>query len=284
MRLAKLLCVAALVVAMATLGSARDMKTDNQTIAAEGAKRLDINCRFGAGILTVRPVSTADAARIDARYDADRIDLDVDYRVRGETGRLDIESEHHGSNVETDDNQLTLNLSDKLPTDLSLKIGAAEGDVDLGGIPLSRLDLDIGAASGVISFSKPNPQRLEEASISIGASSANLRNFGNANFDRLTCKVGAASSDLDFRGEYHGESEIILSVGVASAEVILPIGVPIRVESSDSHFFSSVDIHGGDLDEIDDDIWESPGYQTAKDRILLRVKVGMGSVDLRWKK
>lgn len=284
MRLAKLLCVVTLVLAMVSIGSARDMKTDNRTIAAEGAKRLDIKCKFGAGVLTVRPVSIPEAARIDAEYDADRIDLNVDYRVRGETGKLDIESEHHGSSMNTDDNQLTLNLSDKLPTELSLKLGAAEGDVDLGGIPLSRLDLDIGAASGVISFSKPNPQRLEDATINIGASSANLRDLGNANFDRLTCKVGAASSDLDFRGEYHGESEIVLSVGVASADVILPTGVPVRVESSGSHFFSSVDIHGGDLDEIDDDIWESPGYRTAKDRILLRVKVGMGSVDLRWKK
>jgi hypothetical protein len=284
MQLAKLLCAVVLLAAMASISSARDMKTDSRTIAAEGAKRLDITCKFGAGKLTVRPVSTSDAARIDAEYDANRIDLNVDYRVRGETGKLDIESEHHGSSVNTDDNVLTLDLSDKFPTDLSLKLGAAKGDLDLGGIPLTRLDLDIGAASGVISFSKPNPERLEDMSISIGASSADLRGLGNANFERLKCNVGAASSNLDFRGEYNGESEIILKVGVASADVILPTGVAIRVESSGSHFFSSVDIHGGDLDEIDDDIWESPGYRTAKDRILLRIEVGMGSVDLRWKK
>lgn len=284
MRLAKLLCAIAALVAMVSVSSARDMKTDRRTIAAEGAKRLDINCEFAVGRLTIKPAAIPDAARIDAEYDADRIDLDINYRVRGETGQLDVETDHYGPNGDSDDNLLTLDLSDKTPTELRLKLGAGEGDIELGGIPLTRLDIDIGAASGIISFSKPNPERLDEITIGIGAASVDLRDVGNANFDRLICKVGAASSNLDFRGEYHGKSEIILKVGVASADVILPEGVPIRVESSGSHLFSSVDIHGGDLDEIDDDIWESPGYRAAKDRILLRVKVGLGSVDLRWKK
>lgn len=277
--------IAALAISACVISAAkaRDTKTDNRTIAAEGAHRLVIACTFGAGKLTIEPVSMADAARIDAEYDPDRVDLNVDYRVRGETGRLKIETDHHGRDVNTDDNVLALSLSDKLPTELKLKLGAAEGKIELGGIPLTLLDLDIGAASGEFSFSKPNPERMQRMTIDIGAASADFRDLGNANFERLKCSVGAASSSLDFRGEYHGESEIILSVGVASADVILPADVPIRIQSSGSGWFSSVKFHNDDLDEIRDDVWESPGYRTAKTRILLKVSVGMGSVDLTWK-
>ena len=283
MKPATVIATLAISACVISAAAARDTKTDNRTIAAEGAHRLVITCTFGAGKLTIEPVSMADAARIDAEYDPDRVDLNVDYRVRGETGRLKIETDHHGGDVNTDDNVLGLSLSDKLPTELKLKLGAAQAEIDLGGIPLTSLDMEIGAASGKIMFSKPNPERMRRMNIEIGASSVTVTDLGNANFERLKCAVGAASSKLDFRGEYHGECEISLGVGVASADVILPADVPIRIQSDGGGWFSSVKFHNDDLDEIRDDVWESPGYRTAKTRILLKVSVGMGSVDLTWK-
>jgi hypothetical protein len=264
---------------MISTSAGRELKTDNRTIAAEGAKRLEIKCEFGAGRLEIEPASMADAVKIDAEYNPDRVDLEVDYHVRGETGTLKVETDHHGGNIRSEDNRLSLTLSDKFPTELRLEIGACKGDIELGGIPLTLFDLEIGAASGTISFSKPNPERMRRMNIDIGASAARLYNLGNANFELLKCGVGAASSRLDFRGEYHGESEIRLDVGVASADVILPADIPVRIES-DGGWFSSIKFHHDNLDEVDDDVWESPGYDAAKDRILLKIDVGMGSVNL----
>ena len=62
--------------------SAGELKTDTRTIALEGAKKLAIKCTFAAGRLSIAPASMTDAAKIDAEYDPDRIDLNVDYIVR----------------------------------------------------------------------------------------------------------------------------------------------------------------------------------------------------------
>ena len=261
---------------------AGELKTDSRTIALEGAKKLEIKCTFAAGRLYIEPAPIAEAVKIDAEYDPDRIDLEVDYRVRGESGQLTIETDHHGRNVDTDDNELSLTISDKWPTELRLNLGACKGDLELGGVPLTLLDLEIGAASGSISFSKPNPMRMRRFNIDVGASSAKIFKIGNANAERVKCSVGAASSVLDLTGEYHGETEVDISVGVASADIVLPSNIPVRVESDDSNWFSSVKFRKRDLKEVDDGVWESDNFETAKDRLIVRVEVGMGSVKIAW--
>lgn len=262
--------------------AAGELKSDTRAIALEGAKKLEIKCTFAAGKLNIEPGSISDAAKIDAEYDPDRVDLEVDYAVRAETGRLTIETDHHGRNVDTDDNYLGLTLSDKLPTDLHLELGACKSELELGGVPLTLLDLEIGAASGTISFSKPNPVRMRRMNVEVGASSAKLFKVGNANAERIKCSVGAASSHIDLTGEYHGETEVDISVGVASAEVVLPSNVPVRVEADDDNWFSSVKFRKRDLDKVDDGVWESPEFENAKDRLVVRIDVGMGSVKVTW--
>lgn len=269
-----------LLVAGATI--AGELKTDSRTIALEGAKKLEIKCTFAAGRLNIEPASMSDAAKIDAEYDPDRIDLDVDYRVRGEAGQLTIDTDHHGRDVDTDDNYLDLTLSDVLPTDLRLELGACKSELELGGVPLTLLDMEIGAASSRVTFSKPNPVRMRRMNIDVGASSAKLYKVGNANAERIKCSVGAASSHIDLTGEYHGETEIDISVGVASAEVVLPSNVPVRVEADDDNWFSSVKFRKRDLEKVDDGIWESPEFESAKDRLIVRIEVGMGSVRVTW--
>ncbi len=273
-----------IVCALVATGSlfAGELKTDSRTIALEGAKKLDIKCTFAAGKLNIQPGTIGEAAKIDAEYDPDRIDLDVNYKVRGESGLLTIETDHHGRNVDTDDNYMDLTLSDKIPTDLRMELGACKGELELGGVPLTLLDLDIGAASGSISFEKPNPVRMRRMNVEIGASSAKLYKVGNANVDRVKCSVGAASSLIDLTGEYHGETEVDISVGVASADVVLPSNVPVRVETDDDNWFSSVKFRKRDLDQVDDGVWESRDFESAKDRLVVRISVGMGSVKVSW--
>jgi len=163
--------------------------------------------------------------------------------------------------------------------ELEIDIGACESRMDFGGIPLRDLIIDMGASSTVIEFSEPNPIRMEQFNIDVGASSLELIDLGNANAERIDVSCGAASCELDFRGNFSGETDLDLEVGMGSAEITIPDGVAIRVEG-DGGFFSSIDFHGVRLREIDDDVWESRDYDDAEDRLNIRVEVGMGSVDI----
>ena len=166
---------------------------------------------------------------------------------------------------------------------MKLDIGACEAHMDFGGVPLTDLTLDIGAASGKIDFSAPNPQSLDEINIDAGASSVSLRSIGNSNFKYLSFSGGAGSFDLDFRGDLKGEAKADIDIGLGSAEIILPEGTAVRIESEGSSWLSSIDFDKHGLDEVEDGVYESPDFDKADIKITLNVEVGMGSVDIVWK-
>ncbi|UCG62943.1 MAG: hypothetical protein JSV52_06585 [Candidatus Zixiibacteriota bacterium] len=256
----------------------------SDTVELKNADEVFVRCDLGAGEFTVRSKDMAEAAVIDITYDPRRVEYLVDYAEKRGTCFIDLESEHRSStNIDTDDNRWDIVLSKKYPTSIEMDIGACDADIDLGGIPLQEFSLDVGAASAVLEFSEPNPIRLEEIDIDAGASSVEIHSVGNANFEYFDFDGGAGSFELDLRGEYSGESVISVDIGLGSADITLPDGVPFRIETEGDNWLSSVDLHNRDMDEVDDDVYESDDFDGANTRITLEISVGLGSVDVYWK-
>ncbi|NOY88806.1 MAG: cell wall-active antibiotics response protein [FCB group bacterium] len=270
---------------LSTITWGRKMEHVTKKISMEDADYLILKCDFGVGKFYINPDDITEAAIVDITYNPHRVDYTVDTDIRDGKCYVDLESEHHRkTNIDSDDNIWDISLSTKYKTSMDLNIGACEANFDFGGIPLKDLKLDMGAASGEIDFSQPNPIRLKRIKINAGASSLNMSSVGNANFDLFKFSGGVGSYDLDFRGEYNGESEILLDIGLGSADIILPRNIPIRLETEGAAWLSSIDFHGVDLPEIDDDVYESPDFEDADTRIILKLKIGLGSVDFKWRK
>ncbi len=277
---------ALLLVVFAGIALADRAKHSTEVIQLNGAKNAVVDFDFAVGTIIINPKDMTDIAQMDLFYDPEYIDVRVEKNLRNETLYVTAESDfedrrHHSDDL---DHDWDVTFSTHTPMELSLDMGACKAEVDLGGVPIRELNIDVGAASGTLNFSAPNPQRMREFSIEAGASSLDISNVGNANFEHFKFEGGAGSFDLDLRGKYTGESEVEIEVGLGNADIILPRDLPIRIESNDDEWFSSVDLHGGDVDEVEDGIYESPGYETAKVRLTIRLEVGMGSVDVRWKK
>ncbi len=257
------------------------LQHDTKEVAAEDAKKISVEGDFGAGEIVISGQDIAEAAILDIYYDERKVDYDIEYDVSRSTGRLILESHsRRRSNIDTEDNRWEIVLSTRYPVSLDLEVGACDADFELGGIPLEEVSMEIGASSGSITFSTVNPVRLEDFDIEAGASSLRLNSLGNANFEEFNFSGGVGSFDLDLTGEYHGESIVNIEVGLGSADIVIPKEIPVQIETDGSNWLSSVDIHHGDLEEIDDDLWESPGFESAKDRIVVKIDVGMGSVDI----
>ena len=268
------------------LGSAqaRGLEKATERVNAQGADKVEISVDFGAGELIVEVADIPEVAVLEVEYDPDQVDYEVTYRVRGSTGVLDLESlQRRKKDIDTDNNTWFLTLSDRYEARLTLDVGACDAEIDLGGMPLEELSIDIGAASGALQFSKPNPIRLEEIDIDAGAASLDFEKLGNANFQEMDFSGGAGSFDLDFRGTFEGECKISIDIGLGSADIIMPEGVPIQIETEGGGWLSSIDLHNDDLDEIDDDIFESDDFDRADTRIILELDVGLGSADVYWK-
>jgi len=273
------LCLSFLLIGIANIAFAGDLKEITEKFEAKGVDKVRVNLDFGAGELSVGVADFEEVAALEAYYDSRKVRIKTDYYTRGNTGYLELESDFRKRyNHEDFENEWDLVLSERYLMELDMDIGACETEIDLGGLQLQDLTIDIGAASADIEFSKPNKTRMKRLSIDVGAAELILRNFGNANFKKMDLSVGAASCELDLRGKFSDDAFVDIEVGVGSAEITLPQDMAVRIEGDDN-WFSSVDFHGLDLDEVDDDIWESDDYDTAPKKLLIVVEVALGSVD-----
>jgi uncharacterized protein DUF2154 len=112
----------------------------------------------------------------------------------------------------------------KAPINLTVKAGAYNGTLNLGGVPLRSLRVEQGAASSMIKFESANPEVMKEISISAGASNLTLSGLGNANFESLRFEGGASNYTLDFTGRLQRNATVTVKTGISNLTVIVPEG------------------------------------------------------------
>ena len=265
----------------AVLAVADEYVTREEVFPQDSISLLSINADFGAGDLRVRADDIADIARIDIEYDAEKIKVDLVYEKDDDIGFLDLMSKRNrdGDGFDTEDNMWDVVLSTRYSTEFELDLGACRADLDLGGIPIEMINLDVGAAKGILTFGKPNPIKAEKISIDAGAASITMEKLGNANFSHLNFDGGLGKFKLDFDGVYTQKSKAHVSLGMGSAIIHLPADLPIRIEAGDN-FLSSIDFKNVDRDQLDDGYYESEDFRSSEISLDLQIEVGLGSVDI----
>jgi len=125
-------------------------------------------------------------------------------------------------------NHWDLQLGDT-PVDLDIDAGAYEGMLDLGGIPITRLEINGGASSSEVRFDSPNPERMSSLTFNTGASDVTLTGLGNANFSTMDFTGAAGDYTLDFSGELQQEATVNINGAVGNLELTVPAGRPVNV-------------------------------------------------------
>ena len=153
-----------------------------------------------------------------------------------------------------------LEFGKKRPFALTIETGASDFDLDLGGVPLSRLVVKQGAGKFELDFSLPNPEPMELFDVSTGAAAIELENLANANFSEMRLSGGAASYDLDFggtlsagrRGEHRdGDLGVTVSVPgstaarVAAETTLGSVDVGDGFAKKEGAFFTEAALSGG---------------------------------------
>ena len=129
------------------------------------------------------------------------------------------------------------------PFALTIETGASDFELDLGGIPLSRLVVRQGAGKLELGFSVPNPEPMELLEISSGAAGIELENLANANFSEMRLSGGAASYELDFGGVLSRDAEVSIETGLSAVVVSVPSSTATRVVAETT--LGSVDVGDG---------------------------------------
>lgn len=281
MKWLKILTLGLLCFALQTSSApAKNVEREQKQFELTDEKSVTVNIDFGAGSLELAAGPGDLVLDADVEYEPRYVEFFADYRKRGGAGMLELSSEMRRSGIDGDiTNTWRLGVTDRVPVDLEMDIGAADADLDLSGLKLTDLDLDVGAADARVHWDRPNPISLRRLQIDCGASSLKLSGLGHANLERFDFEGGVGSFDLSFDGDWQQSAEVLLEVGLGSVDIAIPDGVAARIEVDDS-FLSSVDIDQR-FQEVADDVYESEDYGTADIRLDLSITLGLGSVDIR---
>jgi hypothetical protein len=138
------------------------------------------------------------------------------------------------------------------PVELTVEAGAYDGQMELGGLNLTRLTVRDGASS-------------------VNLSSVTLTGLANANFDDMTFDGGAGSYTLDFSGELQRDATVNVKAGVCTLTIIIPEGTAARIN-----------LDGGLTTVKTEGTWSASNdtYETSGEGPKLTINIDLGAATL----
>ncbi len=203
--------------------------TDEISIPAPDSNPVRLTLEFGAGELHLAPGAEAGLVNGTATYNVP--DFKPEVKMDGGHALLK-QGEYRVSGIPNFDglkNEWNLRLGSQ-PMALEIKAGAYQGEFDLGGLALSSLAINDGAAEVTIDFSAPNPEKMSLFSYKTGASNVTLKNLANANFVSMVFESGAGNYNLDFGGGLQRDASLSIRSGMSNLTLVIPEGVAATVK------------------------------------------------------
>jgi len=174
---------------------------------------------------------------------------------------------------------LELKVSTRRPFALSMDLGASDHtQVDLGGIPLTDVEVKLGAGQAKFDFSTPNPHEMDGFALKAGAAELALSGLGNSGARKIDIDGGAASVTIDFGGRLLRDLDAGIRTGMASAEVIVPKTSAARIRTRTA--LSGVSV--GDGFTVKDGAYSTLAFLGGQQPVLtIDLQSALGSVALK---
>lgn len=173
--------------------------------------------------------------------------------------------------------RLELRLGTARPFALAVEGGANDADLELGGIPLSELEVRHGAGQVVVHFSEPNPVEMSKMRLTTGAGTLTATGLAHAGFGQLVAEGGAAKFELDFGGELRRPATATVSTGAASVEIRIPSGTAAKVSSKT--VLGSVEVGSG-FATHDGEYWTGAAEDGTSPALSVEATVAVGAFRL----
>lgn len=250
------------------------------TINIPYSEATDLHLRISVGACRLRVMPGEGDAWVSGSYDDPSGSLP--YRVTQEGGTVRITQERNwpdffnlfGSGMPRFD----LNLGKARSYALTIETGASDNNLDLGGLPITRLEIKTGAGKMDLDFSAPNPQPMTLFNVSAGATAMDFKGLGNANFTELFVEGGAASYRFDFGGALQQNGHVRISTGVSSLELRIPASMAARI--TPESVLGGVDIGDG-YTKKEGAFWTEAAVRGETPVLTVRTNVALGSLAIR---
>ena len=252
---------------------AQNRRTVTMSRQVEDEQDLEVNVRYGAGRFSVGPAESGVLYHMQIEYDEDVFRPIAEYQDRSLQIGTESLGRHFWFRRDRGAGKMELALSRDVAMDLNMDFGAVRADIDLGGMRLTRLEINTGASQTLIDISEPNRETMSRASIDVGAAEFTVLNLGNLNAEVIEIDAGIGEIDLDFGGDWRQDTRVSVDMGLGSLVLRFPRGLGVRLV--EDTFLTSLDSEGlvkrGDA-------YYSLDYDDAEYQITVDVDAAFGSI------
>jgi hypothetical protein len=252
-----------------------DVQDERESIPLAGAESATVEIKFGAGELDIEAGTSDELFAGHFRYNVERWAPEVRY----ENDVLSIEQGGTDNNwgVPTGSvrNEWALEFSPEIPLTMDLDIGAGDGEMDLTGMQLAQLDIDMGAGDLKIRFDEPNEAQMSRLTLDSGASKLDVVGIGHAGPEEMRVQGGAGDIRLDFTGAWPRSCEARVTAGVGSLTLRLPDDVGVRVETEGG----LTNVNASGLRRAGD-AYVNDAFGEAEIELHVQITAGVGSIQL----
>ncbi len=283
----RLIGLAACALTAATTVQAQTWRTVTSSRQLRGEAALAVNVTYAAGRLMLAPGAPGTLYRMDLRYDEDTFEPVRAFDPEGGTLRLGVrgvDRERGAVRVSLGDRRRAANLSTidvaltpDIPLDLTVELGAAQADVDLGGLALRSVHYRTGASESRLTFDRPNRVSCTAMRLEAGAASFRVSGIANAGCRRFTFAGGVGAVVLDFTGDWRDamDADVRVSIGELTLRIPDDVGVALRL----NRFLASFARAGF---EKRGTMYYSANFASARHRLTLDVTATIGGVNVEW--
>lgn len=246
-----------------------------------GETRIDARLDYAAGALRLAAGRPNELYRMDVLYDGERYSPVSDFDAARGGVALGLRALGQGGLRVISRHQLrqtaSVTFSPKSDLALAVALGAADGDLELGGLRLTDLSLEAGASRATVRFSQPNATRCRVAALSAGAAELTVLGLGNSRCDRIAFEGGVGRVTLDFGGAWTSSSSVEVKMALGEVALRLPrqVGVRITLDKFLSTFEPQGLVRRGTS-------YLSPGYDQAARHLDIDVTTAVGGVTVEW--
>jgi len=261
--------------------SAQSMRPFSTFRQWHGETRLAARLEYAAGALRVGAGHADELYRMDLSYDEERFVPLSDFDASGGAVTLGVAAEGRGGVRVVSQNQLRQSagvaFSPKADLALDVELGAVDGELDLGGLRISELDVSAGASRATVRFSTPNGTRCRSANLRAGAAQLSVLGLGNSRCDRIAFEGGVGKVTLDFGGAWTSNSKVEVTMALGELTLRLPrqVGVSVTLDK----FLSSFDPEGLERRGTS---YRSSGYEQAARQLDIDISTAGGAVKVEW--
>jgi len=267
------LALAAAALLAAAPAGAQDRRTVEFTRQLRDTLPLEVVVDHGVGKVVLHGADQPLLYQAQLAYDPRRSEPVYDFDAAARRLRIGARRPGDGSGGAP---ELRLDLARTVPVALTVNMGTAAADLDLGGMRLTRLAVESGASDAVLHFDAPNRVPMERLDLDVGAASLRARGLGNARARDVRVRMNVGSAELDFDGEWSADVALQLQITLGKVVLRVPDDVGVRVETSG--ILGSFDESGF---ERRGDAWLSPNWDSAPRKLVVRSRTTVGRLEIR---